>query len=362
MRKIGSVLLVVLLVFSSFSVMVSALENAPDMGDYTQDAEGFSLCYSDYMEYYLFGIPAESRASIAAQVKEGYSQGEIPMMSLMTAFANVRKAGQVAETEENQGNGKKPTVDVVKQYYLLTQEQKTEFFTYFSASLTAMGLQSRIADGKIAVLKANTLLAEIQLVTEKPKSSTRKYLDAYLPGLTEEEKNGIETLVAEYSQEGGSPAGSGALWRCIREIGELMGVEAESKVDMQAGTMQIVVIKAGETYLKNCTPKVQEDVIAKAKEGLEAIGCSGEYAEGIFTVSKAGRIRMTHTVIEQDLISPEETEKETEQEEKETEKNPIPQTGDPGSAVIFLILGSAFGLGILCRTLPGKDKISAEKE
>ncbi len=296
MKKIGLFLITLVLIFALPAWSAFALEKAPDMGGYTQDAEGFSQCFSDYMEYYVFGINAETRNLIKEHVKAGYSDGSIQMMTLMTGYANLRKAGQVAEAGENQVNGVQPATDVIKQYYKLTEEQKASFESYLVSSLSSIGLSAAISEGTIKIEKSGAEFAAIKLTTVKPISTTRIYLNAYIPALTDREKDMIDTLIAEYAAAGGSPAGSGAMWRCIREVGTLMGVEAASSVDMTAGTVVITVTKAGETYLLDCTDEVQAAVADKVKEGFAGIGCTVEFENGVFTILKDGSERLTYTL------------------------------------------------------------------
>lgn len=297
MKKVLAFVVAVMLACSAFAAQAFALDEAPSMGGYTQDAAGFSQCYSDYVEYYLFGVNETTRNLIKDQVFAGYEDGSIEMMSLMTAFANVRRAGQSAETAENQVNGVKPSVDVISKYYTLTDAQKAAFSTNLVPALSAVGLTATIADGKVTITKGTESFAEIKLVTEKPKSSTRIYLDAYIPGLPDDVKTAIEGLVSEYAAAGGGPAGSGAVWRCIREIGTLMGVEAKSNVDMTAGTMSIEVLKEGEKYFKNLSKETQDAVIAKVEEAMSGIGFTAEYANGTVTVKKDAEVRLTYVLI-----------------------------------------------------------------
>ena len=292
MKKILAMLLVLVVLGGIFVPTVYALDGAPNMGDYEQDAEGFAQCYADYIEYYLFGISADVRDEIKVYVEEGYEAGEIGMMSLMPAFAALRTAGQVAEDDANKINGVQPTVDVIKKYYTLTDEQKSMFESKLVTAFGAIGLTVTIEDGNVVLKDGTEDFSTIKLTTEQPKSSTRMYLEAYLPGLTDEQMTEIETLVAEYAAEGGAPAGSGALWRCIREAGEFMGVEAERVVDMEAGTMSIVVTKEGEKIFANCSEEVQGNVAAKITEGMIAIGATATYTDGILTVSKSGEERL----------------------------------------------------------------------
>lgn len=297
MKKIISVITLVMILCSAVAPGAFALDSAPNIGDYENNAEGLSQCYSDYMEYYLYGINADTRALIKEYVKVGYTDGSIAASALMPAFANIRKAGQAAEAADNQVSGFKPTVDVIAKYYTLTDEQKVKFESFLFPSLSAIGLTAVITDGKVMIKNGNDDFTQITLIIEKPLSTTRVYLNSYIPGLTEEEKDTIETLVSEYSVNGGTPAGSGAMWRCIREIGELMGVAAQSSIDMEAGTLVITVTKTGEKYLKNCSKDIQNKVIAKAIEGLSEIGCTAMYKNGVFTIKKDNVVRLVHTVL-----------------------------------------------------------------
>ena len=329
MKKIITIALSLFLLAGISGQSVHALDTAPGMGGYTQDAEGFSQCYSDYMEYYLYGIDADTRSLIREEVRAGYEDGSIEMMSLMSAYANLRRAGQAAETEENQVNGVKPEVDVIKKYYTLTDTQKESFASCLADSLAAVKLSAEIKDGTVIIQKAGEEFAKISLVTEKPVSTTRIYLNAYLPGVSDEVKDIVEALAGEYSAAGGGPAGTGALWRCIREIGQYMGVEAASNVDMAADTVTVTVTKQGDIYLRNSSVQVRKQVIAKAHEAFAAIDCTSEYAEGVFTVKKDGAVRLSYTV-----IIPEETGEEAafpetgqgEQEETESEQAAVTDT------------------------------------
>ena len=277
MKKLLAIFLTAMLMVTALSSAVFAMDaaasaaaaadteakGAPEMGGYTQDADGLSSCYSDYIKYYIPGISADTRETIKAHVAAGYNDGSIQMMSMMTGFASIRKAGQAAEATENQVNGTAPSVDVIRKYYSLTDEQKAFFADNITAGFAAVGLDAAVTDGVLVITKAGADFASIKLVTEKPKSATRIYLEAYIPGLPADDMTAIENFVVEYGAEGGAPAGSGAVWRCIREIGQFMGVEAESVVDTEAGTMSVNVIKEGTMYLADCTDEVIENVMAK---------------------------------------------------------------------------------------------------
>lgn len=338
MKKIGLFLIALVLIFALPAGSAFALETAPDMGGYTQDAEGFSQCFSDYMEYYVFGINAETRNVIKEHVKTGYSDGSIQMMTLMTGYANLRKAGQVAEVSENQVNGVQPATDVIKQYYKLTEEQKASFKSYLVSSFSSIGLTADISDGAIKIEKSGAEIAVVKLTTIKPISTTRMYLNAYIPALTDSEKDIIDTLIAEYAAAGGSPAGSGAMWRCIREVGTLMGVEATSSVDMAAGTVVITVSKAGVTYLLDCTDEVQAAVVDKVKEGFAGIGCTVEYENGVFTILKDNSERLTYTlhttaVSEEDKDTAAGTDTSAEEESASEEDNTTSSSNDTNSEI-----------------------------
>jgi len=322
MKKAISVLASTVMVLVLFAQSAFALDSAPNMGGYSQDADGLAQCFSDYLEYYLPGVPETERNTVTQYVHDGYEKGDIQMMSLMTGYASVRKAGQAAEEAANQVNGTAPAIDVLNQYYSLTDDQKKAFADNLTASFSAIGLTAEIKDGAVIVTKGSDEFLKLTLVTEKPKSSTRIYLDAYLPSLSEEAKATVETLVSEYSAETGSPAGSGAVWRCIREIGEIMGVEAARNVDMEKGTMSVTVTKAGKASFKDCTAEEQAAIIAKADETMAAIGLTSEYKNGVYQVFKNGAERLSYTLTTQSFSSaPAAAE--------------VPATGGSGFAALF---------------------------
>lgn len=293
--------------------------------------------YAEYMELYLPGIGEDVRNELKQYVYDGCDAGDIETMALMAAYANLRKAGQVAEAADRQVSGIAPETDVVNEYYTLTDEQKTAFANYLTASLTGIGLSAAVEDGKITVTNGGTELAVITLVTEKPKSVTRMYLDAYLPGLSEEALQALDTLVGEYT---GGPAGSGAAWRVIREIGVLMGMEVTSHVDMNVGTVTLTVDKAGEPYFLNLSADVQSAVIAKAQEGLTAIGAEGSYTNGVFTIVKDGNIRLSyafHTAPAKPTNAAATTAAGSAAAGAATAAAPAPATGEAGSLLWLAI-------------------------
>ena len=122
---------------------------------------------------------------------------------------------------------------------------------------------------------------------------TSTYFKAYIPGVSETYIENVKELIQIYSTDGGGPAGSGALWRCIREISELMG----RKVDMAADYSKFTVEDEGITEFNKLTPEVQEKVIAKVKEGMMGIAVTANYQDGTFGFSKKGETKFTYTVI-----------------------------------------------------------------
>lgn len=295
MKKLITLALSLLLLLSMGAQSVYAAGTSQG-AEYTQDADGYSQQFGDYMKQYLFGIDEKTRTLFQEEVKLGYEIGTIQMMTLMSSYANLRKAAQVAEASENKLAGVTPTVDVIKQYYVLTEEQKNEFASFFTAAFAAINLKAEIKDGVASVTKNGESFATIKLVTNKPVSTARIYMNAYIPGLTDEEKDTLEVLVNEYTANGGSPAGSGAVWRCIREIGQLMGVEATNSVDMQAGTVVVTVTKEGMADLKDASKELRAQVIAKAIEAVEAVGYTYTFENDLFTILKNGEPRFVHTM------------------------------------------------------------------
>jgi hypothetical protein len=121
---------------------------------------------------------------------------------------------------------------------------------------------------------------------------TTLYFNAYLPGVSKEYIDKTKALIKTYSENGGGPAGSGALWRCIREIGTLMGRE----VDMAADYSGFTVTQEGETEFLKLPAGVQEQVIEKVKEGMSGIAVTATFADGTFSFTKLGEVQFSYTV------------------------------------------------------------------
>ncbi len=121
---------------------------------------------------------------------------------------------------------------------------------------------------------------------------TTTYFTAYLPGVPKEYIEKTKALIKTYSDNGGGPAGSGALWRCIREIGEIMGREVEMAPDYSS----FEVLGEGETEFMNLSEEQKEQVIAKVKEGMTGIAVTASYEGGVFTFTKLGEVQFAYTV------------------------------------------------------------------
>lgn len=358
-KKVTTAAMALVMMLTLLAQSALALDDPPNIASYSDSGNaGLAQCYADYIEYYLPGVSEDVRQALQGYVSEGLDAETIDSgMPLMSAFTSLRKAGQAGEEADNQAQNIAPAVDVIKEYYKLSDEQKSEFTTNFQSALTAIGLTVVISDNAVTISSGDSELAVITLVTEQPKSVTRMYLDAYIPGLSDENKTAIEALVAQYTAQGGSPAGSGAVWRIIREIGTLMGVEATSAVDMAAGSVVLTVTKEGETYFKNLEASVQDAVIAKVGEAAEGIELTYDYTDGLLTLSKNGAVSLSLQLLEAAGTSapepaPEVTAVTTTEPASaappQSAGSDVPRTGDASSLWIFVMMGaSAAAIAVL---------------
>ncbi len=127
---------------------------------------------------------------------------------------------------------------------------------------------------------------------EQAPDVTTTYFTAYIPGVPAEYIEKTKEMIKIYSDNGGGPAGSGALWRCIREIGEFMGREVEMAPDYTSFT----VTEEGITDFMELSEEVKEKVVAKVIEGMTGIAVTASYENGTFTFTKQGEVQFTYTV------------------------------------------------------------------
>jgi hypothetical protein len=172
---------------------------------------------------------------------------------------------------------------------------------------------------------------------------TTLYFNAYIPAVGEGSIADVKRMISIYSEEGGSPAGSGALWRCIREVGEFMGREVEMAGDYSGFT----VTSEGETEFLKLTPEVQQKVIDKVKEGMGGIAVTATYEDGVFTFTKLGEIQFTYTVAgaaqnEADVTVATDGTDETEATDAETQDDE-----KPGGAVIYTVVAAVALIAIV---------------
>lgn len=121
---------------------------------------------------------------------------------------------------------------------------------------------------------------------------TTTYFTAYIPGVPAEYIEKTKEMIKIYSDNGGGPAGSGALWRCIREIGQFMGREVEMAPDYSSFT----VTEEGVTDFMELSEEVKEKVVEKVIEGMTGIAVTASYENGTFTFTKLGEVQFTYTV------------------------------------------------------------------
>lgn len=302
-----------------------------------------------YFHDYLPGLEESSKSAIRNYVRAGLtSQKDKYFMPMMSLLAGIRKAGQSGEAE-----GIK---DVIRDYGKLSQSAQQNVVSCFTNAFQGIFMEVQVSKSEIMLFANQKQVTTISLhagvtptatpvqgqtassskpgaaatptpgaavsspkvssspvtsseaasapkssshpsMTERPNTEnpvdvTGTYFKAYLPKVDQKYIDEIKAFIKVYSQNGGAPGGSGALWRCIREIGELMG----RKVEMEGDYSAFTVLEEGITEFQDLSPEVQEKVIAKVKEAMTGIAVTASYETGTFTFSKLGKLQFSYTV------------------------------------------------------------------
>lgn len=379
-RCLAVMLAAFVLLSGSVSAKVHAVESTGD------DVADLIDSMESYFAQYLPGMTSSSKEAIKGHARTGLeNERDKYFMPMMSALAYIRKAGQSGEAE-----GVK---DVIGEYYKLSESAQSAAVSNLTASLESIYLETQFSGGVFSVTANGGALTEIVFATQAPEGEaqssaqqpesaapaasteaiadkeeadssgapnqamadiangdapapdvTATYLQAYIPGVSEEYIAKTKELIAVYSENGGGPAGSGALWRCIREIGELMG----RVVDMAPDYSGFTVTQEGETEFLKLSDEVQEQVIAKVKEGMTGIAVTAQYSDGTFTFTKLGQVQFTYTVAG---FSP---------EEPEPEESPAAQvTSEPeaGSALAVIIIAAVAAVAGIVLLIVFRDKL-----
>lgn len=310
-----------------------ALGAAAMPGGTGDDTADMLSSFDNYIATYLPGISSASRQALRDYLEDGLTNDKDRyFMPMMSTLAYLRKAGQSGE-----GEG---VTDVVGGYASLSETARTDVVSNLKYAFESVRLTTAFADYTLTLsdggqpLTAIVFSAPTAQTTAVPAQTTavpaqttapvstpeataktaqttvpagmneaaesgtvspdvtKTYFNAYLPGVPESVIDEVKTLIQAYTADGGGPAGSGALWRCIREAGVLMGRE----VEMAADYLSYTVVTEGTARFLDLDTAAQEAVIAKVQEGIGAIAATAVYENGIFTVTKKGEVQFTYAV------------------------------------------------------------------
>lgn len=332
------------------AVPVAAVDVGNGSGD---DAADLIKSMDTYFNNYLPGISTDATTAVKNYAKEGLTKNKdkyfMPMMSTLTSL---RKAGQAGEgegikdvinhynklSEKAKNNVITNLTSSFKSIFLgvkftdgvmhISENSREIAAIQFNITSAGVKVSKKSTAAKKKSNKNNTTtpkktaakkskqkaassahplpdttkgpksaapnksMAEAAKDVTEPVNITKLYFEAYLPAVPAEYIDKTRELIRIYSEDGGGPAGSGALWRCIREIAELMGRE----VTMSADYSSFTVIKEGETEFMKLSPDMQNKIIAKVKEGMTGIAVTSNYEKGTFTFTKLGKVQFTYTV------------------------------------------------------------------
>lgn len=372
LKGIGAVL-TVLLVLAAAGMPAYAAGMSGGSGDDTADLIG---SMETYFNDYLPGVPEKARQALEGYVESGLKNDKDRFfMPMMSTLASMRKAGQAGE-----GEG---IADVVGGYGKLSDDAKKSVVDNLTAGFQGIGLDVSFSDGVMAFSKDGTALTEIPFSAEQasdavlstPAASSSSvqetsskaestaqtgaptqamadaadgdgptpdvattYFHAYLPGVPDEFIAEVKKLISVYSENGGGPEGSGALWRCVREAGELMG----RKVEMAPDYTSFTVAGEGETEFLKLSSEAQEKVVEKVKEGMTGIAVTAEYSDGTFSFTKKGETQFAYTV--KGAAAP-VTETASSAEGSSSEESGETQTADQSGSSVPVYIGLA---ALLC--------------
>ena len=387
MKKVA--VAIIMLIFLTVSAIPCVAMGTGGTGD---DVTDLVNTMNQYFIDYLPGVSESSRKAICDYTKEGLtSSKDRYFMPMMASLANLRKAGEAGKDEGitdviNDYNKMSKTAQDIA-VARLTDALKGIFLNVsFSNGTMSVSSTKKITDIKFNVASAATPAPATPTPTKSPAPTanasttpdttpngntdssatpansgvtntdatapnqamqdaadgdtptpdvTTPYFTAYIPEFSQEGIDGVKALIKTYSDGGGGPAGSGALWRCIREIGVLMGRDVEMAADYSEFTVKV----EGEKEFLKLSPEVQEQVIAKVTEGMSGIAVTATYENGVFIFTKLGEVQFTYVV--KNAVQSEETPATTDNGENAIDDE------NSGSNVVFIIIGSVVLIGIV---------------